>query len=265
MKLPKLDCNEALSLLDAFEDNELDGVHSLAVQEHLDNCPACRRHRQWNRCVSDSLDRLRSEAPEPAPDLKKRIVALRNQGRPRPFVAHFRPAWLAAAALALLLAGGMFLLPRVVISRAPEAMEFVSDHSKMASESTPPAYATSEPADAQQWLNQRLPFEVSVPASPPSGYRLLGARACRIQDEPVGLLLYEYQGTKISCYLSGRLLKPLRGLTHTSPPGADLVQLGQCGGQRLVVWEHRDRSRVLVGDAAEESLVAFAGRDIGKP
>jgi predicted anti-sigma-YlaC factor YlaD len=35
----KLSCQEAQSLLDAFHDNELDGVNSLAVQEHLDECP----------------------------------------------------------------------------------------------------------------------------------------------------------------------------------------------------------------------------------
>src|SRR5262249_15529821 len=72
--MPKLNCQEAQNLLEAFHDNELDGVSSLAVQEHQDECPYCRR--QW-RCLCEveaSLQRLSESTPSATQGLRRRIL-----------------------------------------------------------------------------------------------------------------------------------------------------------------------------------------------
>jgi predicted anti-sigma-YlaC factor YlaD len=72
--VPKLSCQEAQVLLEAFHDNELDSVNSLSVQEHLNDCPDCRRHWRWLCEVEASLQRLNETVPSPSPDLRLRVM-----------------------------------------------------------------------------------------------------------------------------------------------------------------------------------------------
>jgi len=72
--MPKLNCQEVQNLLEAFHDNELDGVNSLLVQEHLDGCPDCCRQWRWLCEVEASLQRLNELTPLANPDLRRRIL-----------------------------------------------------------------------------------------------------------------------------------------------------------------------------------------------
>src|SRR5262249_7829009 len=72
--MPKLNCQEAQNLSEEFHDNELDGVSSLAVQEHLDECPDCRRQWRWLCEVEASLQRLSESTPSANSDLRRRIL-----------------------------------------------------------------------------------------------------------------------------------------------------------------------------------------------
>ena len=72
--MPKLNCREAQNLLEAFHDNELDGVNSLLAQEHLDECPDCRRQWRWLCEVEASLNRLSESPPSATQDLRRRVL-----------------------------------------------------------------------------------------------------------------------------------------------------------------------------------------------
>src|SRR4029077_19313529 len=72
--MPKLNCQETQNLLEAFHDNELELVNSLSVQEHLDECPDCRRQWRWLCEVEASLQRLTESVPSPTEDLRRRVL-----------------------------------------------------------------------------------------------------------------------------------------------------------------------------------------------
>jgi predicted anti-sigma-YlaC factor YlaD len=83
--MPKLNCQEAQNLLEAFHDNELDGVSSLAVQEHLDECPYCRRQWRWLCEVEASLQRLCESTLR---QLKICVIESSNPHRPNLVLSH---------------------------------------------------------------------------------------------------------------------------------------------------------------------------------
>ena len=133
--MPKLNCQEAQNLLEAFHDNELDGLNSLSVQEHLDECPDCRRQWRWLCEVEASLQRLSESTPSATQDLRRRILQPASPQLspvPRFFRAHLRLTTLSALALLLALAATVTLKEG---TRA-DVMLFVRDSAKW--RKTPP-------------------------------------------------------------------------------------------------------------------------------
>ena len=250
----KLSCEEAEPLLDAFQDNELDAVTSLAVQEHLDGCARCRRLHQWNAESRASLQRLREATPPASGGLRRSVLAIADRERRIVWFPFRRPALAAAAAIAVLLgiAGVVF---QVRVGAPPDVMPFVTDHLRSVARPEPVELRTSEPREAARWLQARLPFAARVPGSP--AFRLLGVRLCKVRGEPVGFLLYEHEGRLLTCYVSERSQTSLRGFDMTT---AGRVKLGTCEGKNVAAWDADHAGYVLVGDAPRESLVVFANQ-----
>jgi anti-sigma factor RsiW len=93
-------CEDALALLTAFADDELDADRTASLAAHLDGCADCRaeeaRRRREKSTWREAL------AGERAPDdLRRRILAAPAPSAP---IVLLRPlAWAAAAVLAVLL------------------------------------------------------------------------------------------------------------------------------------------------------------------
>jgi anti-sigma factor RsiW len=248
----KLDCEEAERLLDAFQDNELDSVTSLAVQEHFDDCTCCRRLYQWNAESRASLQRLREATPSGSDALRGSVLEIAARDRRMVWFSLRRPALAAAAAIAVLLgiAGVAFQLR---VGESPDVMFFVADHLRALARSEPVELRTSEPREAERWLQARLPFAATVPIPP--AFRLLGVRLCKVRGEPAGFLLYDHDGRLLTCYLNQRSQTALRGFDTTTP---SRVKVGTCEGKNIAAWDADHTGYVLVGDMPRESLVAFA-------
>lgn len=104
-----MDCNHARMLLILCRNRtDLDGVESGALDSHLSQCPDCRHWSDtevsWERSISHAM-----QAVSVPKDLKPRILAGLDRAGP---VGRRWPAWIAAAASILLIAGlaGYFLL-----------------------------------------------------------------------------------------------------------------------------------------------------------
>lgn len=104
-----MDCNHARMLLILCRDRtDLDGVESGALDSHLSQCPDCRHwsdtEASWDRSASHAM-----QAVSVPKDLKPRILAGLDRAGP---VGRRWPAWVAAAASVLLVAGlaGYFVL-----------------------------------------------------------------------------------------------------------------------------------------------------------
>jgi anti-sigma factor RsiW len=248
----KLSCQEAQSLLDAFHDNELDGVNSLAVQEHLDECPDCRGQWRWLCEVEESLARLTESVPSPNQDLRRHI--LRPTSRlAGPVLALFRTHRRLAGVVSLAL---LFALGAIVLlteSTGTDVMLFVRDSVKMARNGAPIDLRASDTKQAEQWLKQQMGFAPAV-RNPP-GFTLVGARCCHINNEPVGLLVFERDGQRLSCYVSRSSLTALRGFDDATPQG---IRLGTCEGRQVAAWDAGDVSYLLVADLTKDVLLAVA-------
>jgi len=248
----KLSCQEVQSLLDAFHDNGLDGMNSLAVQEHLDECPDCRRQWRWLCEVEASLARLYESVPSPNQDLGCRVQQPTAR-QPVPVLAFLRAhgqlAGVVSLALVLAVAGIILLRERT----GADIMVFVRDSAKMSQDAASLDLRTSDTQQAEQWLKQRIGFATAVRS--PSGFKLVGARSCRINDESVGLLLFERDGQRLAWYVSRSPLTALRGFDDTTAGG---IKLGTCEGRQVAAWDAGDVSCLLVTDLTKDALLALA-------
>ncbi len=256
----KLDCGETQNLLDAFADNALDGVTSLAVQDHLDACVHCRRHWQWNKELTGSLRRLAEATPSADASLRDSIFATPEKN----LIGFVPQLWrrpVAAAILLVLLMGSAALF--LWKPSAPAAMDFVRDHVVAHQPDDVHYLAANDPIQVQDWLADRLRASFVIPKQAPDGFRLAGVRICRMGTAPVAQVMYEKGGHRLSFYLTEQSLEPLCGLDHSERHAAGpsaAVRTGECEGKPLAVWSRADRSYVLVGDVSPEELLALANR-----
>ena len=250
--MPKLNCQEAQNLLEAFHDNELDGVSSLAVQEHLDECPYCRRQWRWLCEVEGSLQRLSESTPSATQDLRRRILQPTSpQVSPvlRFFRTHVRLTLVSALTLLLALAAAV-TLREITLA---DVMLFVRDSAKMAQNAALVDLRAANPKEAEQRLKEHLGFAPTVPN--PSGFKLVGVRCCQINREPVGLLLFEGNGQQLSCYIGRSSMTALRGFDDATRKG---IKLGTCEGRRVAAWDAGNVSYLMVSDLTKDALLAMA-------
>jgi len=256
----KLDCEETQNLLDAFADNALDGVTSLAVQEHLDTCSSCRSHWEWNQELTGSLKRLKEATP--CVDARLRLSALSSPGFKLPglwFTTGLR-RYVAAMAILLvgLLSGASWLLWQTPAT--PAAMHFVRDHGASHQADHGNRLVTTDPVQAISWLTERLNADYVIPAQALEGFELEGVRICHMGSAPVAHVMYEKEGRRISFYLTEQSLASLRGLDHAKERGYGSVKTGECEGKPLAIWSREKRSYILVGDVPPNDLLALANQ-----
>jgi anti-sigma factor RsiW len=256
----KLDCEETQNLLDAFADNALDAVTSLAVQEHLDTCVHCRRHWQWNKELARSLSRLAEATPSADTSLRVSVIESPKKNLFEFWsVPRLRRRLAAAAIFIAALAGGATLLFRQQ-SSPPAAMDFVRNHSVLHEPNDKNSLSTSDLTQAQDWLTERLHSGLVIPREAPESFQLAGVRICRIGAAAVAQVIYEKEGQRLSIYLTEQSLASLSGLDHAERHAASPVRTGECEGKRLAVWSQAHRSYVLVGDVSPDDLLALANR-----
>jgi anti-sigma factor RsiW len=131
-------------------------------------------------------------------------------------------------------------------------MQFVRDSMKVAQSAAPVDFHTSSAEEAGAWLKQRIGLAPIVRS--PTGFKLLGARPCRINNELVGLILFQRDHQQIACYIS-RFPMTLRGYDNTTAAG---IKLGTCEGRHVAAWDSGDVSYLLVSDLTKDALVSAA-------
>jgi Putative zinc-finger len=96
-----MNCEEILTLLDAYFDNELDLAKTVAIEEHLRTCAGCRSQYELRVALRSQLEDpdLRYAAPNDfAEQIRKRLAL---SSRPTRKILSFRAAaWIPAAVAA---------------------------------------------------------------------------------------------------------------------------------------------------------------------
>jgi anti-sigma factor RsiW len=195
-----VNCKETQEVIHGYLDGELDVVHNLAVEQHLQECAVCARSFQGLESLRKVMASrsLYFEAPK---GLEKRLrSAVRQQSKAEPPRWSWRwvSAWGWPGALAPLAAAAVVLLiaiPLVMRTSMEDRLsqEIVSAHvrSLMASHLTD--VASTDQHTVKPWFNGKLPFSPPVTDLAAQGFPLIGGRLDYVENHPVAALVYQHR------------------------------------------------------------------------
>jgi anti-sigma factor RsiW len=260
-----MDCNEARRLIDAHTDGELDLVHELDLERHLQTCAECARRAQG---VGAFRTRLRESPRFHAPaGLRSQIIAgLRQEaGNVVPFEAAAAPlepavsstrrrfieraAWArftaAAASLAACIAlGYAWGGARDRTDRLVE--DAVGDHVRALQADHLMDVASTDQHTVKPWFAGRLDFSPPVVDLAAAGFPLVGGRLERLGGHTAAALVFRRRQHVINLFIW-----PTDATTPTGYPR-------QRDGYHLTSWTAGDLSFLAVSEIPSEELAQFA-------
>jgi anti-sigma factor RsiW len=213
-------CNEIADLLHPFVDGELDLVGSLAVERHLQACPACA-------AALKELQALRGALAEPAlyhrapATLRDRVraslpPASRTRAAARPFPWRSLAIAASLAFVAALTWGTLRGLP---LPSADErvAQQVVASHVRsLMLPGRDVDVASSDQHTVKPWFNGRVTFPPPVNKLDGAGFELVGGRLDYLDRQKVAALVYKRRGHVINLFVwpaADRSARPPRTLT----------------------------------------------------
>ena len=225
-----MNCTQALPLLDAYVDNELDVRSVLELEEHLSGCPACSAQERAARELQAAARRhLTRHAPPEA-----LAASLRSAQRPRRGFA--LAALLPMAALALAVA----FWPRPAARSVEDALVAAHVRSMLASHLTD--VASSDQHTVKPWFQGKLDFSLAVSDFAAQGFPLVGGRLDYLDDAPAAALVYRRGQHVINLFAWP---------SAATPSGFDRR------GYRAVGWQSGGIAYVAISDVNDADLRAF--------
>jgi len=239
-----VNCQETQPLLHGYVDGELDLTTTLALEQHLRQCPACAGEHSALRTLRSTL----ADGAlyfQPPPNLRSRVRAAVRRTRPRPYPWR----WLAVAASLAFVALTVWGVLRLVAVRADDLLtrELVASHvrSQMPVKNhrfdvEPPDQHTAKP-----WFEDKLDFAPPVYALTDQGYDLIGGRLDYLNDRAVAALVYQRHKHHISLYV------------WPSPDAASAPATSTRRGFQLIHWQEGGLTYWAVSDLNESELRQF--------
>lgn len=191
-----MNCKETQRLLDAYLDGELDVAHSLAVEQHLQTCTVCQRVYQGSRTLSTAIKggSLYFQAPS---SLQKRVrLALPSSTPASRSARHISWPWLSAAALLLLVLGGLAFwgLTRLRSDTSDDnrmAQAVIDSHERSLVDGHVVDLTSSDPNALKLWFEGKLGFSPPVINLTLQGYALIGGRVDFLDNHTVAAIVYK--------------------------------------------------------------------------
>jgi anti-sigma factor RsiW len=195
-------CESWKAKLDTYLDGELPEEEMRAFDAHLRKCPSC---------AADALTRVQMKRAiqvagrrfTPSTEFRKRIersIASKPQ-------RSFRPAWMFAAAAAVLLAAVTLTSTYVVRSERAQASrnhvysEIADLHVATLASSTPVDVISSDRHTVKPWFQGKIPFTFNLPELQNTEFSLLGGRMTYLDQAPGAHLIYDVRKHHISVFV----------------------------------------------------------------
>jgi anti-sigma factor RsiW len=239
-------CTDIEPLITSYVDQEASPASRIAVDSHLDECPACRRRANVERQTRDLLrgraDQLTARASEGLHHRCRRLATSPRRGFAM-FAAHHRVALALAATLLLALAG---LIGYGMSVPADERLvaQLALDHVKCFA--LTPSGTGGRPASlVQAGLRAQYGWDVRVPpSSSAQGLTLVDGRRCFYADGRLAHILYRRGRQAVSLFV----------LPHEVRP-PDEVQIM---GYSAIVWSRDETTYVVLAQAARHDVQEMA-------
>ena len=244
-----MNCALALRMLDAYIDDELDGVTAAEVVEHLASCPTCTELHGRRVAMRSALraTSLRQVAP---PGLRKSILRgierLERPETPSRSMRWWQAIVLGCSTAVLGTMGGWWLAQPRALETLPEFA--VARHVASLTPAGPRIdVASSDRHVVRPWFQGRLEFAPMVRDLSAQGFDLMGARLDRVGDRQAVAIVYRLHSHIINVF-------SWRGLGDY----AETEREATIRGFNVVTWSDRDMNFAAVSDTDSAELKRFS-------
>jgi mycothiol system anti-sigma-R factor len=245
-----MNCKETQEVIHGYLDAELDVVHNLAVEQHLQKCASCARSFEAQQSLRTVIAgrSLYFEAPK---GLEKRLrSAVRQANKAESPRWPWSWSWNWPRALAPLAAAAVVLLiamPLVMRTSTEDRLsqEIVSSHvrSLMASHLTD--VASTDQHTVKPWFNGKLPFSPTVTDPAAQGFPLIGGRLDYVENHPVAALVYQHRKHFINLFIWPSTRTSSTAEEPRTQQGYNAIHWNQGG---MEYWSVSDMNQGDLGD-----------------
>jgi anti-sigma factor RsiW len=245
-------CEEILTLLDVYFDNELDLAKTVAIEEHLRTCASCRSQYELRVALRSRLDDpdLRYAAPDDFADQIRKKLALSS--RPTRKILSFpAAAWIPVAAAAAAVFGAFVYanIGRLIPTATPSLIaEVASDHIRSLIGTHLIDVESSDQHTVKPWFAGKIDFSPPVRDFADQGFKLLGGRLDYVRGNNVAVLVYRFKSHYVSLFIC----------RERTPEAASNQKAFNYQGYNLVYWNANGLDCWAVSDVAPGVLYEFA-------
>jgi anti-sigma factor RsiW len=250
-----MSCDMHADVLDAYLDENLPGEDLAAFEDHLRGCPSCAAEAlarmQMKRATRAAAASLAlspefSMRPEFRLHMEKSLQKSSRRVRMRSWMP-----WLAAAALALLLAAVSIGLFTRHAAREQALAELLDLHVATMASANPVDVVSTDRHTVKPWFQGKLPFTFNLPEIGDSQYRLLGGKLVYFNHAPGAQLLFDLRKHQLSVFIVQEQpgILPLGGaVAETSDKGFSVESWTQAGLRYVIISDTSSPDVHALGD-----------------